>query len=178
MRRGGLDRVGIHGTVIATLCGPDGRVKQRLVVKNLLTNEGDQYYGDAGAALHANATVTAPTAVKGMILSTQTTAAAKSGAGSYISTGYITGSNNGIDAGFPTSTKPASARRITWETTWAAGDATNAAIGSVALVNPTTFSDAAAAEADTIAYAVFTSTINKAAGDSLIVTWYHDILGA
>lgn len=179
--------IGIRGFVIATLTtpktnllmpGPKVLTKLRLEQENLVTDNGDLYYGAAGAALNANATVSAPTGVKGMILSTQTTVAAKSGAGSYIAAGYITGSNNAIDGSYPTSTSPGAARRITWETTWAAGDATDTNINSCAIVNPTTFSDAAAAEADTIAYVVFASAIDKQAGDSLVVTWYHDLLGA
>lgn len=178
--------IGIRGLVIARLMtpkrnllmpGPKMLVKQLIETPNLVTRMGDKYYGEAGAALHANATVAAPTAVKGMQLGTGTTAAAKTGAGSAIVT-YISGSNNPITAGFPTSTLNGSSRRITWETSWAAGDSTNAAIAEAAIVNPTSFADSGAAEADTISRVVFGATIDKQAGDTLTVTWHHDLLGA
>lgn len=180
------ESVGIRGFVIArlttpktNLLAPGPKILTKLVLEqpNLVTESGDLYYGAAGAALNANATVTAPVGVKGMQLGTGVTAAAKTGAGAAIVT-YISGSNNAIDAGFPTSTIPASARRITWETTWAAGDSTNAAIAEAAIVNPTTFADSGAAAADTISRVVFGATIDKQAGDTLTVTWYHDLLGA
>lgn len=178
--------VGIRGFVIARLTtpktnlllpGPKTLTKMLLEQENLVTRVGDQYYGDAGAGLHANATVTDPEPVKGMQLGTGSTAAAKTGAGAAIVT-YITGSNNAIDGSFPTSTLNGSSRRITWETTWGAGDSTNSAIAEAVIVNPTTFADSGAAEADTISRVVFGSTIDKQAGDTLTVTWYHDLLGA
>lgn len=180
------ESVGIRGFVIARLTtpktnlllpGPKTLTKMVIEQPNLVTDNGDLYYGAAGAALNANATVSAPNGVKGMNLSTQSTVAAKSGAGSYIVTG-ITGSGLAIDAGFPTSTKPAAARRITWETTWGAGVATNAAIASASICNPAAAIADSNAEADTIAYVVFGATIDKQAGDTLTVTWYHDLLGA
>lgn len=183
------ESVGIRGFVIArlttpktNLLAPGPKILTKLVLEqpNLVTQSGDLYYGAAGAALNANATVSAPTGVKGMILGTGATAAAKTGAtAAAIGAGtYISGSNNAIDAGFPTSTLNGSSRRITWETTWAAGDATNGAIAEAAIVNPTTFSDTGHAEADTISRVVFGATIDKQAGDTLTVTWYHDLLGA
>lgn len=178
--------VGIRGFVIARLMtpktnllgpGPRMLLKQLVEEENLVTQAGDQFYGEAGGALNANATITTPDTVKGMVLGTGATAAAKTGAGAAIGA-YITGSNNAIDAGFPTSGLNGSSRRITWETTWAAGDATNAAIAEAAISYATTFPDSAPAEADTVSRVVFGSTIDKQAGDTLTVTWYHDLLGA
>jgi hypothetical protein len=178
--------LGIMGHVIAELWtpkqnllapGPKLRLKAYREQKNLVTDNGDQYYGDAGAALHANATVSAPNAVKGMNLSTQTTVAAKSGAGSYIVTG-ITGSGIAIGASYPQSSQPASARRITWQSVWGAGVATDSNINSVSICNPSGAIADSNAEADTIAYSVFSSAIDKQAGDTLTVTWHHDLLGA
>lgn len=181
-----IEPVGIRGFVIARLTtpktnllapGPKILLKQLIEEENLVTDKGDQYYGDAGAGLHANATVTDPNPVKGMNLSQQTTVAAKSGAGSYIVTG-ITGSGLAIDGSFPTSTSPAAARRITWETTWGAGVATDSNINSASICNPVGAIADSNAEADTISYVVFGAAIDKQAGDTLTVTWYHDLLGA
>lgn len=53
---------GIKGHVIAELWGPDGVLKNRVEVDNLITDVGDQYYGDrAVQKLAATKTITAIT---------------------------------------------------------------------------------------------------------------------
>jgi hypothetical protein len=102
---------------------------------------------------------------------------AKTGAGAAIVT-YETGSNVAIDATYPQGANQGNGYRITWRTTWVAGVATDTALSEVAIVNQTIATNSAAAAANTISRALFSSTINKTAGEALIVTWYHDILGA
>jgi hypothetical protein len=186
------DGLGIKGHVISQLWKPRTNLlghrsgertrgglilADRQEMENLVTDVGDQMYGDAYAGLHANATVTDPDPVTGMQLGTGATAAAKTGAGAATVT-YISGSNVAIDAGFPTSTSPGAARRISWETTWGAGVATNAAIAEAVITNDIGLPDVTSIEADTISRVVFGATIDKQAGDTLVVTWHHDLLGA
>lgn len=146
-------------------------VVERQVVDNLVTQVGDQYYGERAAGVS-----TPPDQVTGMRLGTGTTAAAKTGAGAAIVT-YLSGSNQAIAGGFPTSTLNGSARRIQWQAVWAAGDATDSAITEAVLTNEDPLTDVAGSAADTIARVVF-SAIDKGAADTLTITWSHDLLGA
>jgi hypothetical protein len=180
------DGLGIRGLVIATLWtprtnllnGPSGLIlKERQIMPNLVTRVGDQHYGDAFAGLHANATVADPDPVTGMQLGTGGTAAAKTGAFAATET-YVSGSNVAIDAGFPTSGLSVNSRRIQWETTWGAGVATNGALAEVVITKDIGLPDVTSIEADTISRAVFGAPIDKQAGDTLVVTWNHDLLGA
>lgn len=176
--------LGIKGLVVAELSGPKEnllapgpsiRLKQRIVTPNLVTQVGDQAYGDALAALHANATVSEPAEPLAMFLGTGATAAAKTGAGAAIVT-YISGSNQTFEAAYPQSSLNGSSRRISWQSIWVAGDSTNSAIAEVVMASVS--ADSAPSEAQTIARSVFGSTIDKQAGDTLTVTWHHDLLGA
>lgn len=162
--------MGIRGVVELVLRRADGTV-ERQVVENLVTEVGDQYYGE-----RASGVASPPDQVTGMRLGTGTTAAAKTGAGAAIVT-YITGSSIAIDAGFPTSALEGSSRRIQWQTTWAAGVATNTAITEAVITNETPLSDVAGAAADTISRVTFTA-VDKGADDTLTITWSHDLLGA
>lgn len=142
---------------------------------NLVTNVGDEYYAERAAGI-----ASPPAQVTGMQLGTGVTAASKNGAGSSIGT-LIANSLVAIDGGFPTSTGTqagATAIRIAWRTTWAAGTATNSAISEVALVNQSTATQTVAPAAATIARALLSPVINKGASDSLAITWNHDVLGA
>jgi hypothetical protein len=110
-----------------------------------------------------------------MQLGTGATAAAKTGAGAAIVT-YITSSALAFDSA-PASSLNGASRRITYVTTWAAGVATNAAITEAVIINQSVATNSGAAAAATISRAII-STVNKAAGDSLVITWTHDLLGA
>jgi hypothetical protein len=156
----GLVRVELHR---------DGELLDCEIVRNLITQVGDQVYGELGAGIAA-----APGAPTGMRLGSGVTAAAKTGAGAAIGT-YISGSAQALDAE-PGSALNGSSRRITYVVTWAAGTATNGAITEVALTN-IAITDAAGSAADTVARAVFTAK-DKQADDTLTVTWTHDLLGA
>lgn len=169
------DRQLIRGHGTAVLRAADGTVKETVAFDNLVTQVGEQAYGDAYAGLHASGNVADPAAVTGMQLGTGTTAVAKTGAGSFIVT-YVAGSDKAIEASHPISVLNGGVRRITWQAVWAAGEATqeSPALSEVAIV--TRVLDAVVAtEAQTVSRALLSPTVAKAAGDSLTVTWHHDI---
>lgn len=139
---------------------------------NLITQVGDQYYGERAAAI-----ASPPAQVTGMQLGTGTTAVAKTGAGAAI-VSLVTASLVAIDGSFPTSALSGSSRRIQWKTTWAAGTATATSISEVALVNQSTGTQTVVPAANTIARALLSPVVNKGASDTLAITWNHDLLGA
>jgi hypothetical protein len=143
-----------------------------LEFKNLITQIGDQYYGERAAGI-----ASPPAQVTGMQLGTGSTAVAKTGAGAAVVT-YVSGSNVAIDASWPTSALSGSSRRIQWKTTWAAGVATANNIAEVVLINQNIATNSGAAAAATISRALLSPTVNKGASDTLAVTWNHDLLGA
>jgi hypothetical protein len=161
----------LRGLVVVELFDEFGRLKDYEELTNLVTQVGDQYYGERAAGIGSP-----PGQVTGMRLGTGTTAAAKTGAGAAIVT-YISGSQAAIDGSFPTSSIPGSARRIQWKTTWAAGTATNSAITEAVITNESPLTNVAGTAANTISRVVFTAK-DKQAGDSLAITWNHDLLGA
>lgn len=166
------DTVGIRGTVFWQLTGADGTIKAQGSTRNLITQVGDQYYGERAAGIGSP-----PAQVTGMKLGTGSTAVAKTGAGAALVT-YLSDSHQAIDGSFPTSALSGASRRITWKSTFAAGKATTAsAIAEVALVNET-LTDATSLAAATVARALLTGIGSKGAGDSLAITWVQDILGA
>jgi len=159
----------LRGKVSYKLIGPDGKVKQEGVTHNLVTANGDQY---CAAKLYS-----APTAMANMKLGSAETAAAKSGAGSYIATGdYVSGSAKACDESSP---KAGGTNDIVYfARTWAAGEATASNINRVAIVN--NVSDAGEADATgTLAIALLDpKPVNKGADDTLKVTWEITFLGA
>lgn len=167
--RDNTDALGLAGEVTVTLTGPDGSVKHSGTYRNVITQVGDQYYGERAAGISSP-----PAQVTGMKLGTGSTAVAKTGAGAALVT-YLTDSHQAIDGGFPTSSLATGKRRITWQSTWAAGKATSAApITEVVIVNEALANSTSAAAA-TIARALVTGVPTKEAGDSLTITWTHDL---
>jgi hypothetical protein len=167
--RGGHDGLGLSGIVVVELRGPDGALKSRTVQPNIVTNTGDQFYGERAAGI-----ASPPAQVTGMKLGTGSTAVAKSGAGAALVT-YLTNSHQAIDGSFPTSALSSNKRRITWQSTWAAGKATSASpITEVVIVNET-LADSTSAAGATIARALVTGVPTKEAADSLTITWTHDL---
>jgi hypothetical protein len=163
-----------HVTVEVTRVNPEtGEVEvvDHREIENLVTQYGDQFYGEKAHGIGSHPAVT------GMRLGTGTTAAAKTGAGAAIVT-HITGSNLALNGGYPQSALESGARRITFQTTWAPGEATNSAIAEAVITNLDPIGTGAGAAADTLARVVFSPAINKQAGDTLTVTWSHDLLGA
>ena len=163
------DHAGIYGHGVVELRGPDGALKQRVEFTNLVTQVGDQYIGDRAAGIGAI------TAITGMQLGTGTTAVAKTGAGAAIVT-LVAASL--VAVGTPTSSLSGSSRRIAYATTWAAGTATATGISEVVMTNQATGTQTVAPASATIARALLSPTVNKAAGDSLSVTWNVDVLGS
>lgn len=171
--KGISDQAGIHGWVTMELRGPDGELKGYFEGPNLVTQVGDQYYGERAAGI-----ASPPAQITGMRLGTGSTAVAKTGAGAALVT-YLSGSNKALDGGYPTSSLNGSSRRITWRRTYAAGEATTAsAITEAVLVNDTIATDATSTAANTISRVLVAGVGSKGASDTLTVTWNHDLLGA
>lgn len=170
--RGPDDASGITGHGYFELFDENGELKELGEFSNLITQIGDQYFGERAAGIGSP-----PAQVSGMRLGTGTTAVAKTGAGAAIVT-YVTGSNKAIDGSFPTSALSGSSRRIQWKTTWAAGEATANSIAEVVITNEATLTNVAGTAANTVSRALLSPVVNKGASDTLSVTWSHDILGA
>lgn len=167
------ESAGLTGRGVAELYGPDGVLKQRVEFTNLVTQQGDLAYGERGAGLGG-----APAAPTGMQLGTGTTAVAKTGAGAAIVT-LVTASL--VAVATPTSALNAESppgRSITYVTTWVAGTATSNGIAEVALVNQSTGTQTAAPASATYARALLSPVVDKAAADSLVVTWIHNLKGS
>lgn len=164
--------LGLRGWVEVDLYDEYGKLKLHLVTPNLITQVGDEYYGERAAGI-----ASPPDQVTGMRLGTGTTAVAKTGAGAAIVT-YVSGSNKAIDGSFPTSALSGSSRRIQWKTTWIAGEGTADDIAEVVISNENPLTNVAGTAANTISRALLSPTVNKAAGDSLVVTWNHDVEGS
>ncbi|TXH12534.1 MAG: hypothetical protein E6R03_12765 [Hyphomicrobiaceae bacterium] len=169
-------RMVTHGLVLMELGDADGNYKLVSARPNLITQVGDQYYGERAAGISSP-----PGQVTGMRLGTGgATAASKTGAGAAIVT-YLTASQKAIDGSYPTSALNGSSRRITFRTSYAAGEATGNGINECVLTNESPLTNVAGAAANTIARAdntLVTPTVNKGASDTLTVTWHHDLLGA
>jgi hypothetical protein len=166
------DSIDTRGTVIAELFGPDGELKQRIEVNNVLTQVGEQMYGERGAGLGG-----APAAPTGMALGTGATAPSKTGAGAAMVTGQSgTAAALGATATSQLSGAGNNPRRIIYTQTWAAGTGTANGLAEVVLQNGT----AATIPPNTtvtnvVARALLSPVVNKGAADSLTITWNQDI---
>lgn len=173
------DNLGLSGVIEIEVLDEHGRVKFYEVVHNLITDVGDAYYGDAGAALCANATVTAPDGITGMRLGTGSTAPSKTGAGAAIVT-YVAGTAKAIDGAFPTTSQPGgagTARVEKWKTSWLAGEADGAALREVVITNETPLSDVAGVAGNTVSRGLF-GPFTLGVLDTISITWNHNLLGA
>ncbi len=170
--KGVVESASIRGEVIAILRGPDGYIKQVEFGSNLVTDNGDE---EIATRIFSDA----EDIVTGMRLGNDSvTAAAKAGAGGNIVT-YITGSQEALDSVATFTDKGAGlGGRATHICTWVAGDITDADIEETVLTSETPITDVAGALANVVARFIFSSTIDKQAGDSLEVTWHLDVLGA
>jgi len=172
-----VDGSGLVGFGVVELRGPDGELKQLEPFANMITNQGDLYYATRAVAGIGTPNIAQPTLVSRMKLGTGTAAVNKAaGTGIVIGT-YITGSNIVFDTTHPTITNLGTNLGVeaAYKTTWAAGVATNAAITEAGITSLAT--DAVGVAADYISRVVFTA-VNKAAADSLAITWTHKFLGA
>ena len=161
------DKVGLKGEVIVELRDQFGNLKHRHVGHNLVTDQGDDFF--------KSAIYTAAYSTWGMKLGTASTAASKSGAGSFVAVGdYVSGSAQALDDSTPK--EGASANIAQFRRLWAAGEGTGT-LARVGLVDNT--SDAGEADATgTAAMHVFAAPIAKGALDTLTVTWNITLLGA
>jgi hypothetical protein len=172
--RGLEDHLVVVGFVLVELYDEDGQLKHWQIQENLITTVGDEYYAKKGSAVAIDT-------VTGMKLGTGTTAVSKSGAGSAIVT-YNTGetASKAIDATFPTAASKGgdTGWRITWKTTWNAGESTRNSLAEVVISNQNPLADTAGTAANTISRALLSPVVNKGANDTLAITWQHDFLGA
>ncbi len=143
---------------------------ERVEIHNLITQVGDQYYGERAAGI-----ASPPGQVTGMKLGTGSTAVAKTGAGAALVT-YRSGSHKAIDGSFPTSSLVVASRQIQWKTSWTAGVVNGSALTEVALINDV-LADATSSAANTIARALF-GPMTLGTLDTLAITWNHLLLGA
>lgn len=180
-RRPLADKFGISGGGVARLWTPrrnmlNGPARlilaQEVEFENLVTQVGDQYYGERAAGISSP-----PNQVTGMRLGTGSTTPAKTGAGAAIVT-YTSGSQVAISGSFPTSALNGSSRRIQWQSLWAAGVATASGLNEVVITNENPLTNVAGTAANTISRALLNPVVNKGASDTLTVTWNHDLLGA
>lgn len=166
-----IEAAGARGLVVAELFGPDGVLKARCEAHNIITQVGDQMYGERGAA---PASVTPPAAPTGMKLGTGATAVAKTGAGAALVT-YLSNSHQAFDSTYPQSALNATLRRITYKVTFAAGKATSAGAITEAVIVIDALADATSTAANTAARVLLAGIGSKGAADTLTVTWTHDI---
>lgn len=172
-QRSARDTIGLRGYVTAELRGPDGELRGYCTTRNLITQVGDEYYGN-----RASGAGTQPAQVTGMKLGTGSTAPAKTGAGASLGASYLTDSDQAIEAGFPTSSLNVGARRISWRAIWAAGKATTGSPITECVIVNDVLADATTPEANTIARALLTGIGSKGVDDTLTVNWHHDAEGA
>lgn len=171
------DKNAITGTLTIERHDQDGNLIERFEGRNLVTQVGDQMYGERGASISG-----APAAPTGMRLGTGANTGgnvpAKTGAGAALTT-YLSGSNKAFDSTFPQSSLSGSSRQIQYKRTYAAGEATTAsAITEAVIVNDTIATDATSTAANTIARIAVTGISAKGSSDTLTVTWNHQLLGA
>jgi hypothetical protein len=172
-RPAGADKAGVVGELILERRDADGNLIESFRGKNLVTQVGDQMYGEKGAGIGSP-----PASPTGMRLGLGSTAVAKTGGGAALTT-YLSGSNKAFDATYPQSSLNGSSRRITYKRTYAAGEATTAsAITEAVIVNDTIATDATSTAANTISRILVTGISAKGASDTLTATWNHDLLGA
>lgn len=174
----GADPVGMFGRGFYEHRDEDGELLSLGVFANLITDVGDQYYGERASGIAGP-----PNQVTGMKLGTGTTAVSKTGAGAAIVTYAGTGitASKAIDGTWPQSSQPGgggTARQIQWRTSWAAGQVTVNGLAEVVISNQTSLGDTAGTAADTISRALLSPTVNKGSTDTLTVTWNHNLLGA
>lgn len=162
------DGIRVTGKVIAQLTAEDGTLKQEIEVPNIVTSQGRQNYSSAYAAMTTGSGVSAPAPVYGMQLGTSNSAV---NVNDFIQA-YISGSTQPITTGWPQFVLISSVlTTIRWKAVWEAGEATSTSIREVALV--TSSANAAGTAATTVARALFPTTIDKWATDTLTVVWVH-----
>lgn len=165
------DPAGVVGHVYWELRDENGELKASGETKNLITEKGDQMYGERGAGLGSP-----PAAPTGMKLGTGSTAVAKTGAGAALVT-YLSNSHQAFDGTYPQSALD-NGRKITYRCTFAAGKATTASAITEVVIVIDALADATSTAANTASRALLTGIGSKGASDTLTITWTHTLLGA
>lgn len=170
-----IESVAIRGRLDWLLQDESGRVIGRGSARNLVTQIGERMYAERGASIAG-----APAAPTGMKLGTGSTSPAKTGTGAALAT-YLSDSDQAFEGSYPASSVSGASRRISYRSVWGPGKATSAnPVTEVALVNET-LTDASSVAAATVARALLSGANaipSKGAGETLTITWYHDLLGA
>jgi hypothetical protein len=149
------EQLGLNGKLTAVLRGPDGEIKQVVVEENLIVTTGrDSIIEQLEAA---------PTAAKPTHM--------RVGTGGTAPVAGNTALQTEIGSGAALSTKNAAANVLTMIATFAAGNGTGALVEAGVFCAAT---GATSAAAPMYSRATF-SVINKAAGDSLELTWTYTL---
>lgn len=140
------DQLIVRGELRVVLRGPDGKVKERRRVRNLIVTAGKNHIADqlssspSGSAMSHMAVGTGSTAP----------AAGDTTLGAEIDRNALTSRTDSTNV-------------VTYVGDWAAGDATNSAIAEAGIFN-------ASSSGAMLGRATFTS-VNKTASDTLQITW-------
>lgn len=167
------DKAGMVGYGYIHLLDGSGATKAIEIFANLITDTGDGYYAAKAIVGISPANASAPTALTGMQIGSGSTAVAKAGAGGAMVT-LLAG--QAFDASYPQTANLGAGLGVNavYKTTYAAGTGTGT-VQEATITNGTI--GTASTVANTIARVTFTSVV-KAAGDSLAITWNHKFLGA
>lgn len=170
--RADVDPLGLSGFVVFERFNDSGDLTGYSMGHNLITQVGDQVYGERGAAV-ANAAA----GPVGMKLGTGISVVTKIGTGAALAA-YLTDSHQVFDPTFPTSSLSGTSRRIIYKVTYAAGKATTVSTITEAVLFNDALANATSPESNTIGrYLLSPNIVGKAEGDSLVGTWNHDLLG-
>lgn len=151
--------------VLAVLCSKDKRFY--IVGKNLVTNDGDQYYAEAAVG-------TPSWSVGGMRLGTGTTAPTKTDTDV---TTFLTGSGKAIDTGYPVTNDSdpdntgAGVDIVTWRVTYGTAEANGTGIAEGAIV------DNISTPTKALTHFLFASAFDKTSNDTLKVIVNHTFNG-
>lgn len=178
MRRQESAPVGLTGVVTVKKFGPHGDLRLMVVTHNLTTAVGDQMYAERGA--NVTGMPSAPTGMKLGTGDAGATPPAKTGAGAALVT-YLTGSAVAFDFGYPQSGVVTilgdNYRAISYQCTWAAGQATSIApVTEVVMVNEV-LSDATSLASATVSRAALSAPVEKDPGEILTIEWSHRLRG-
>lgn len=170
LRRTEMPQAEIDARIVDLQAELDDMLVERELTHNLITQVGDQYYGERASGIAG-----APAQATGMKLGIGSTAVAKTGAGAALVT-YQTASNVAIDGTWPQSSLSGASRRIQWKTSYGAGIVNGVALREVVIVNDSGV-NATSSAANTYSRALF-GPMTLGVSDTLAVTWNHDLLGA
>lgn len=170
------NKSGIKGKINLSLFDKTGKLKQEVVVENIVTNQGDDYYvdqlSDAGGS-----------AAQAFFLGTTlgTPGKGDTWVDGYFSNNGSTGAGEGAVA-ITTHPTGGSENTLRYTGTFSAGYATQNGIVEVGIANMVAAADGNGTPNATttffIAHGTLSTSVNKGASDTLVVTWDHTFLGA